>query len=88
LGRKIEWEVVLASVVLLVHPIVVLFPAAIALAFPDQLAVQAIQGFTASEVVYEYASAAANNGSGMAGLGNVQPAPTALWWNLSCLVPS
>jgi len=89
LGRKIEkWEVVLASVVLLVHPIVVLFPAAIALAFPDQLAGTGNPGFHGlSEVVYEYASAAANNGSGMAGLGNVQPAPTALWWNLSCLVP-
>jgi K+-transporting ATPase ATPase A chain len=36
-----------------------------------------------TQVVYEYASAAANNGSGMAGLGNSQPAPTALWWNLS-----
>ena len=89
LGRKIEkWEVVLASVVLLVHPIVVLFPAAIALAFPDQLAGTGNPGFHGlSEVVYEYASAAANNGSGLAGLGNIEPAPTAKWWNLSCLVP-
>ena len=89
LGRKIEkWEVVLASVILLVHPIVILFPAAIALAFPDQLAGTGNPGFHGlSEVVYEYASAAANNGSGLAGLGNVEPAPTALWWNLSCLVP-
>lgn len=89
LGRKIEkWEVVLASVVLLVHPIVVLFPAAITLAFPDQLAGTGNPGFRGlSEVVYEYASAAANNGSGLAGLGTIQPAPTALWWNLSCLVP-
>ena len=89
LGRKIEkWEVVLASVVLLVHPIVVLFPAAIALAFPEQLAGTGNPGFHGlSEVVYEYASAAANNGSGLAGLGNVEPAPTAKWWNLSCLVP-
>jgi len=89
LGRKIEkWEVVLASVVLLVHPIVILFPAALTLAFPDQLAGTGNPGFHGlSEVVYEYASAAANNGSGMAGLGNVEPAPTALWWNLSCLVP-
>ncbi len=38
-------------------------------------------------MVYEYASAAANNGSGLAGLANSQPAPTALWWNLSCLFP-
>ena len=39
LGRKIEKrEIVLASVILLVHPIVILIPGAIALAFPDQLA--------------------------------------------------
>ncbi len=89
LGRKIEkWEIVLSSVVLLVHPIVILIPAAIALAFPDQLAGTGNPGFHGlSEVVYEYASAAANNGSGLAGLGNVEPAPTALWWNLSCLIP-
>jgi potassium-transporting ATPase potassium-binding subunit len=36
--------------------------------------------------MYEYASAAANNGSGFEGLADSQPAPTALWWNLStCL---
>jgi len=89
LGRKIEkWEVVLASVVLLIHPIVVLIPTAITIAFPDQLAGTGNPGFHGlSEVVYEYASAAANNGSGLAGLGNTEPAPTALWWNLSCLVP-
>ena len=37
-------------------------------------------------MVYEYTSAAAGNGSGMAGLGNSQPAPTALWWNLTTAV--
>ncbi len=89
LGRKIEkWEIVLASVVLLVHPITILIPSAIALAFPDQLAGTGNPGFHGLiEVVYEYTSAAANNGSGLAGLGNTQPAPTALWWNLSCLIP-
>ncbi len=88
LGRKIEQrEIVLASVVLLVHPIVVLIPSAIALAFPDQLAGISNPGFHGiSQVVYEYASAAANNGSGLAGLRNSHPAPTAMWWNLSTLV--
>jgi K+-transporting ATPase ATPase A chain len=88
LGRKIEQrEVVLASVVLLIHPIVVLIPSAITLTFPDQLAGISNPGFHGvSQVVYEYASAAANNGSGLAGLGNSHPAPTALWWNLSTLV--
>lgn len=89
LGRKIEKrEIVLASVVLLVHPIVVLIPSAIALAFPDTLAGISNSGFHGlSQVVYEYASASANNGSGLEGLADSQPAATALWWNISTLVP-
>jgi potassium-transporting ATPase potassium-binding subunit len=80
LGRKIEkQEIVLASVILLVHPIAVLIPSAIALAFPDSLAGISNPGFHGiSQVVYEYASAAANNGSGLEGLGDAS-----LWWNLS-----
>lgn len=85
LGRKIEkWEIVLASVVLLVHPIAILFPSAITLAFPETLAGISNPGFHGlSQVVYEYTSAAANNGSGLEGLADSQPAPTGLWWNLS-----
>jgi K+-transporting ATPase ATPase A chain len=97
LGRKIEKrEVVLASfLILLVHPIAILIPGGIALAFPDQLAGISNPGFHGfSQVIYEYASAAANNGSGFEGLGDSQPSPlaiatgtkttvTALWWNLS-----
>lgn len=88
LGRKIEKpEMILASVVLLVHPIAVLIPGAITLAFSDRLAGISNPGFHGiTQVIYEYASAAANNGSGYAGLGNSQPAPTALWWNLSASV--
>ncbi|BAY65399.1 potassium-transporting ATPase subunit A [Calothrix brevissima NIES-22] len=89
LGRKIEKrEIVLASIVLLIHPIAVLIPSAIALAYPFSLSGITNPGFHGiSQVVYEYASAAANNGSSLAGLANSQPAPTALWWNLSCLFP-
>jgi K+-transporting ATPase ATPase A chain len=86
LGRKIEKrEVVLTSfLILLVHPIAILIPGAITLAFPDQLAGVSNPGFHGlSQVIYEYASAAANNGSGFEGLADSQPAPTALWWNLS-----
>ncbi|MFH7029631.1 MAG: potassium-transporting ATPase subunit KdpA [Heteroscytonema crispum UTEX LB 1556] len=88
LGRKIEKrEIVLASVVLLVHPIVVLIPGAIALSFPNTLAGISNPNFHGiSQVIYEYASAAANNGSGFEGLADSQPAPTALWWNLSTIV--
>ncbi|MBD2358836.1 potassium-transporting ATPase subunit A [Tolypothrix sp. FACHB-123] len=89
LGRKIEKrQIVLASIVLLIHPIAVLIPSAIALAYPFSFSGITNPGFHGiSQVVYEYASAAANNGSGLAGLANSQPAPTALWWNLSCLFP-
>ncbi|MDF0553843.1 potassium-transporting ATPase subunit KdpA [Kamptonema sp. UHCC 0994] len=85
LGRKIEKrEIVLASVVLLVHPIAILIPGAITLAFSDSLSGISNAGFHGiSQVIYEYASAAANNGSGFEGLADSQPATTGLWWNLS-----
>jgi potassium-transporting ATPase potassium-binding subunit len=88
LGRKIEKpEIILASVVLLVHPIAVLIPSAITLAFPDTLSGISNAGFHGiSQVVYEYASASANNGSGLEGLADSAPATTGLWWNLSASV--
>jgi potassium-transporting ATPase potassium-binding subunit len=83
LGRKIEKpEIILASVILLVHPIAILIPSAITLAFPDNLAGISDSGFHGlTQVIYEYASASANNGSGFEGLGD-----NTLWWNLSCSV--
>ncbi|BAQ66191.1 potassium-transporting ATPase subunit KdpA [Geminocystis sp. NIES-3709] len=80
LGRKIEKpEIILASVILLVHPIAILIPSAITLAFPETLAGISNPNFHGiSQVIYEYASAAANNGSGFEGLGD-----NTLWWNLS-----
>jgi potassium-transporting ATPase potassium-binding subunit len=82
LGRKIEKrEIVLASVVLLIHPIAVLIPSALALAYPKTLSGISNPGFHGlSQVVYEYTSAAANNGSGFEGLGD-----GSLWWNLSTI---
>ncbi|HEY9798730.1 MAG TPA: potassium-transporting ATPase subunit KdpA [Leptolyngbyaceae cyanobacterium] len=82
-GRKIEKrEIVLASLILLVHPIVVLIPSAIALAYPFSLSGITNPGFHGiSQVVYEYASASANNGSGLEGLTD-----NSLWWNLSTSV--
>jgi potassium-transporting ATPase potassium-binding subunit len=87
LGRKIEkQQIVLASVVLLVHPIAVLIPSAISLAFPNTLAflipppgyTKSPEFHNISRVIYEYASASANNGSGLEGLGD-----STLWWNIS-----
>lgn len=81
-GRKVEKaEVVFSSLILLIHPVFVLVPAAITIGFP------ALQGISnpgfhgVSQVVYEYASAAANNGSGFEGLGD-----GTVWWNLSTVV--
>lgn len=80
LGRKIEKrEVVLASfLILLVHPIAILIPAAITLAVPGISGISNPGFHGLSQVVYEYASAAANNGSGFEGLGDATP-----WWNLT-----
>ncbi|ARV59437.1 potassium-transporting ATPase subunit A [Nostocales cyanobacterium HT-58-2] len=85
LGRKIEQkEMTLVSVIILIHPILIFLPSAIALAFPQQLAGISNPGFHGfTQVIYEYASAAAGNGSGFEGLADTQPAPTALWWNLT-----
>ncbi|MBD2060053.1 potassium-transporting ATPase subunit A [Oculatella sp. FACHB-28] len=96
LGRKIEKrEVVLASfLILLVHPIAILIPGAIVLAFPDLQGISNPGFHGLTQVIYEYASAAANNGSGFEGLADSQPSPiaiaagattsaVALWWNLS-----
>ena len=83
LGRKVEKaQVVWASLILLIHPIFVLIPAALTLAGGQALAGISNPGpHGISQVVYEYASAAANNGSGLAGLANGTP-----WWNLTASV--
>lgn len=79
-GRKItKRSIVLASLVVLIHPVAVLIPSAIALAYPISLSGISNPGFHGiSQVVYEYISASANNGSGFEGLTD-----NTLWWNLS-----
>ncbi|NET90917.1 MAG: potassium-transporting ATPase subunit A [Kamptonema sp. SIO1D9] len=91
LGRKIEkQEIVLASVILLVHPIMILIPGAITMAFPDTVGYPDVIGLAGitnpgfhgvSQVIYEYTSAAANNGSGFEGLND-----NTLWWNLTASI--
>ncbi|WP_411869190.1 potassium-transporting ATPase subunit KdpA [Vulcanococcus limneticus] len=80
LGRKVEKpQVVWASLVLLIHPLFVLLPAALTLAGGTALAgLTTPDSHGISQVVYEYASAAANNGSGLEGLTDGTP-----WWNLT-----
>lgn len=81
LGRKIEArEMKIAMLVALSHPFFILTGTALATAFP-QLGASTLNnpgyhGF--SEILYEYTSSAANNGSGFEGLGD-----NTLWWNIS-----
>ncbi|MFF2290257.1 potassium-transporting ATPase subunit KdpA [Peribacillus butanolivorans] len=80
LGKKIEGkEMKLIAIAILLHPLIILVPSAIALA--TQLGSSAISnpGFHGiSQVVYEFTSSAANNGSGFEGLGDNTP-----FWNIS-----
>ncbi len=81
LGKKIEArEMKIAMIIALLHPFIILLGAALAVAFPLQGAATlnnpSFHGF--SEILYEYTSSAANNGSGFEGLGDNN-----LWWNIS-----
>lgn len=81
-GRKLDIPIIqgLAALVIL-PPLVILGLSAITLAFPS-LTGNSNPGFHGiSQVVYEYTSAFANNGSGFEGLGDDTP-----WWNLSCVL--
>ncbi|WP_340390557.1 potassium-transporting ATPase subunit KdpA [Paenibacillus sp. FSL E2-0151] len=70
LGKKIEGkEVKLASIALLIHPLIILVPTAIALMRPEAIASISNGGMHGlTEVLYAFASGAANNGSAFAGL--------------------
>jgi K+-transporting ATPase ATPase A chain len=88
LGKKVEpREMKLASIALLTHPLLILVGTAIAcyvwVHTPDPNTALAWlknpgpHGF--SEMLYEFSSAAANNGSGFEGLGDNTP-----FWNIAC----
>ncbi|WP_307555474.1 potassium-transporting ATPase subunit KdpA [Paenibacillus sp. V4I5] len=70
LGKKIEGkEVKLASIALLVHPLIILAPTALALMRPEAITSISNPGLHGlSEVLYAFTSGAANNGSAFAGL--------------------
>ncbi|MCM3747222.1 potassium-transporting ATPase subunit KdpA [Paenibacillus pasadenensis] len=78
LGKKLEGkEMMLIAVTLLVHPVLILVPSAIALfVYPETVSNPGFHGLT--QVLYEFTSAAANNGSGFEGLGDNTP-----FWNIS-----
>ncbi|MFJ7746586.1 potassium-transporting ATPase subunit KdpA [Peribacillus sp. NPDC097295] len=80
LGKKIEgMEMKLIAMAILLHPIIILVPSALALT--TQMGTEAISnpGFHGiSQIIYEFTSSAANNGSGFEGLGDNTP-----FWNIS-----
>ena len=81
MGKKIEArEMKIAMIIALLHPFLILVGTALATAFPEQGASTlnnlGFHGF--SEILYEYTSSAANNGSGFEGLGDNN-----LWWNIT-----
>jgi K+-transporting ATPase ATPase A chain len=80
LSRKVEArEMKLAALVLLLHPFLILVPTALFAATPwgqERVNNPGSHGF--SEILYEFSSAAANNGSGFEGLGDNTPP-----WNVS-----
>lgn len=93
LGKKVEGrEMKLAMLALLIHPMMVLGPTGLFAATDwgtKSMNNPAAHGF--SEVLYEFTSASANNGSGFEGLAdtygfndNTSPAPYARHWDIAC----
>lgn len=79
-GKKIEKpEIILASIAILLHPLLILAPTAIAVTNDFGLSSLNNAGpHGLSEILYAYTSAAANNGSAFAGLNANTP-----WYNIS-----
>jgi potassium-transporting ATPase potassium-binding subunit len=86
LGKKIEAkEMKIAMVIALLHPLLILAGTAISsflyinnpTAYSGWLANPGFHGF--SEMLYEFSSSSANNGSGFEGLGDNTP-----FWNIAC----
>jgi potassium-transporting ATPase potassium-binding subunit len=79
-GKKIEKpEIILASIAILIHPLLILFPTAIAVFGHYGLdSLNNLGPHGLSEILYAYASATANNGSAFAGLNANTP-----WYNIS-----
>lgn len=80
LGKKIERkEMKLVALVLIIHPLLILGFSALAVATSGGLAGITNEGFHGlTQVLYEFASSAANNGSGFEGL-----ADNTYFWNIT-----
>lgn len=93
LGKKVEArEMKLAMLALLIHPLMILAPTGLFCALDwgaKSTNNPAAHGF--AEILYEFTSSSANNGSGFEGLGdtygfadNTAPAPYAIHWDIAC----
>ena len=81
-GRKIEvYEVRWLALLILVQPLAILGFSAITLAIPSLAGVSNPGAHGISQVLYEYTSSFANNGSGFEGL-----ADNTVWWNVTCAI--
>ncbi|GAA0773122.1 potassium-transporting ATPase subunit KdpA [Clostridium subterminale] len=80
LGKKIEGrEMKLTALCIIIHPLLILTFTALAVAVPAGLEGITNQGFHGlTQITYEYASSAANNGSGFEGL-----ADNTYFWNVT-----
>lgn len=92
LGKKVEArEMKLAMLAFLIHPIMILGPTGLFAVLPWGTGATnnpGSHGF--SEILYEFSSASANNGSGFEGLGdtygyydNPTPAPYSVYWDIA-----
>ena len=92
LGKKVEArEMKLAMLAFLIHPIMILGPTGLFAVLPWGTGATnspGAHGF--SEILYEFSSASANNGSGFEGLGdtygyydNAAPAPYSPYWDIA-----
>jgi K+-transporting ATPase ATPase A chain len=95
LGRKIgAKEVTLALIALLIHPLMILFPTGIFAATSWGLQAVSNPGpHGLSQMLYQFSSASANNGSAFDGLGvtygllsNPNPSPTAIPWDIAAAI--
>ena len=81
LGKKIEGkEMKLAAICIIIHPLLILAFSALAVSLQsglDGITNPGYHGLT--QVLYEFSSSAANNGSGFEGL-----ADNTLFWNITC----
>jgi K+-transporting ATPase ATPase A chain len=97
LGKKVEGhEIKLASIALLTHPLLILLTSGLFLATSWGMKAESNPGAHGfSQIVYEFTSASANNGSGFEGLGDTwgfnkaednpsPPAPTSRQWDIAC----